>query len=458
MSATYEYIARQTLGTAAAEVTFSNIPQTFTDLYFVMSTRAQGGATQDDLVTAYLNGIQSGYTSRRFYGLGGNATVSGDGLSNNNGGTAGSRLIVGATSGASSTSSTFGNGWFYIPNYAVAGPRVTSGEGAGENNASLAVITTTAGQTGNTSPVTSVTFSLYYSLSNGFAAGSTFYLYGIRRASADPGVFMDASGGDVSISGGYKYHTFRSSGVLQVNTPGWAEVLTVAGGGGGAEWGGGGGAGGVLAYSSYLASGPVTVAVGAGGAGGVNYGGRPGSGNASSVVANREAFGGGHAGFGGTSAAGVGGSGGGGAHAGGVGGAGTAGQGNNGGNSTNPGAGGGGGAGAVGGNGGSSIAGNGGIGTAGFSSWGQAVNAGQLSGGLYYFAGGGGGSGSTQDGYTRGTGGLGGGGDGQNGATVGTSGTANTGGGGGGGGRQSNITYPGGAGGSGIVIVRYPYR
>lgn len=42
------------------------------------------------------------------------------------------------------------------------------------------------------------------------------------------------------------------------------------------------------------------------------------------------------------------------------------------------------------------------------------------------------------------------------GGTAGSPGTANTGGGGGGGGGQSNATLPGGTGGSGVVIVRFP--
>jgi hypothetical protein len=446
MSATYEFITKQVLGSNVGFVDFTNIPQTFTDLYCVVSARTDRASDSDPIKIRFNGaGSDASHSCRVLQGSGSSVASATESVVN-----------AGMIAGNSATANTFGSAEFYIPSYAGSSNKAVSATGVSETNATTVYMNVTAGLWSNTAPVTSL--RLLPVFGSNFLSGSSFFLYGVRRASADPGVFMDASGGDVTISGGYKYHTFRSSGVLQVNTPGWAEVLTVAGGGGGAEWGGGGGAGGVLGYSSYVSPGPVAVTVGGGGAGGVGYGTRPGSGNASSVVANREAFGGGHAGFGGTSAAGVGGSGGGGAHAGGVGGAGTAGQGNNGGNSTSPGAGGGGGAGAVGGNGGSSIAGNGGIGTAGFSSWGQAVIAGQLSGGLYYFAGGGGGSGSTQDGYTRGTGGLGGGGDGQNGATAGTSGTANTGGGGGGGGRQSNITYSGGNGGSGIVIVRYPYR
>jgi hypothetical protein len=79
-----------------------------------------------------------------------------------------------------------------------------------------------------------------------------------------------------------------------------------------------------------------------------------------------------------------------------------------------------------------------------------AASVGQVSGGDTFFAGGGGGLGWA----AAGSGGIGGGGNGtylSN--TNGTAGAANSGG-GGGGGQGSN--YPGGSGGAGVVILRYP--
>lgn len=122
---------------------------------------------------------------------------------------------------------------------------------------------------------------------------------------------------------------------------------------------------------------------------------------------------------------------------------GTAGQGNNGGTSSVSFAGGGGGgAGAAGGNTSGANAGNGGIGVQS-----------SISGTATYYAGGGGGGSYGGNGNGRGTGGNGGGGNGNNGSGNGSAGTANTGGGGGGGGYPNEGAY---AGGSGVVIVRYP--
>lgn len=123
--------------------------------------------------------------------------------------------------------------------------------------------------------------------------------------------------------------------------------------------------------------------------------------------------------------------------------------------------GGGGGSGGRGENGTSSQGGNGGGGSIWLSSFtpaiAQSLNlnlTGQVSGQSVYFSGGGGGSISSQNPHTAGTGGLGGGGDAALGASAsGVSGTANSGGGGGGAGCCDG--GPSGAGGSGVVILRY---
>jgi len=182
MATTMRLIAKTTLGSSATLVTFSNIPSTFTDVVCMMSTRSQNtGGTTDDIVTMYFNGSTSGYTSRRLVGLGTSGVLS-DTISNNNTGAAGSRLIAGGTTGSNGTTNTFGNGYVYIPNYAGSTNKSVSGEGAGEHNAGLAVIIASAGLWSNTAAITSITFDLYYSFAAGFAANSSFFLYGITKA------------------------------------------------------------------------------------------------------------------------------------------------------------------------------------------------------------------------------------------------------------------------------------
>ena len=311
--------------------------------------------------------------------------------------------------------------------------------------------------------------------------------------------YVTASGGTETTCGDYKIHTFTGSGNFVVSAGGLpagsdkvSYMVVAGGGGGGGDHGGGGGAGGFR--EGKCSSDPYTdspldagaglsvtaqtypISVGAGGAGG--FGQVPASPNApqgsiglaggNSIFSSITSAGGGggakepNSPFSGqNSGAGTaGGSGGGGSYGNassppaGVGGAGNTPpvsppQGNPGGNGDGaPGSpapvnssGGGGGATAAGSNHSGSSGGAGGAGATTSINGTPTARAG----------GGGGGSGS---GGSGGAGGSGGGGAGSNGST-GTAGTANTGGGGGG-------AYPdpqyGGAGGSGVVIIRYKFQ
>ena len=270
-----------------------------------------------------------------------------------------------------------------------------------------------------------------------------------------------ATGGTVTSSGSYFIHTFTTSSTFTVPTGGLtADILVVGGGGGGNPAGGGGGGGGAGGYryftSQSLTAGAKTITVGAGGGSvtGASYvtPNNPGTYSAydDGGAAELRSSGGGSGrsdGNVGTSAGGSGGGGSGGyQNAGGSGNAGgyTPSEGNNGGNGSGSpyAAGGGGGAGGVGGNGSAPQGGVGGVGSAN-----------SISGSSVYYAGGGGGGGN---GGSTSSGGLGGGGNGPGGPNgSGTSGTANTGGGGGGASFDSSTPYSSGAGGSGVVIIRY---
>jgi hypothetical protein len=225
-------------------------------------------------------------------------------------------------------------------------------------------------------------------------------------------------------------------------------------------------------FSGVTVGTQLWVTVGAGGTAAVGYPtySNPTNGNNSVLVAtssgaitgNIVALGGGYGANGENASARVGGSGGnggGGSAASGAtvaAGSGTSGQGNAGGSggflSSNYTGGGGGGAGTVGlaavSPSSTSIGGNGGAGIAS-----------SISGAVVTYAGGGGGGNDQRVGtQSVGIGGVGGGGAGQVSNASATSGTANTGGGGGGSGYSNSAPYiaDSGAGGSGIVILRYP--
>ena len=259
----------------------------------------------------------------------------------------------------------------------------------------------------------------------------------------------------ITTSGTDTIYTFKSSGTFTTTSDMNVKVLVVAGGGGGGSFGAGAGAGGLI-YNAAL---PIlaqtySITVGNGGAGATtSNNGIAGLNGSNSIFSSLIAVGGGG---GGTrqanmySGAGASGGSGGGSSMGDSGpqangGTATSGQGNNGGKGrigTCPYAhGGGGGAGAVGADGSVSKSGDGGIGLSY-----------DINGSNVYYAGGGGAGAYNGCGVeTPGTGGLGGGGAGSA-STVGVAGTANSGGGGGGGAH----TIAGGAGGSGVVIIRVP--
>jgi hypothetical protein len=463
-------IQTYTLSSSAASVTFSNIPQNYTDLKIVVSARGTTTNAErvSDITLRINNDSGSSYSYRGLTGVPASGTASSFAFS---GTTVFQYFGFGTSSDA--TASTFGSTEFYFPNYTSSVGKSISVDTVGENNASTTLLRLIAGLW---SPSTQAAIStLAFSLNSGnFDTGSTFTLYGISNG-------VKATGGTLTVAGGYAYHTFTSTGsFLPSQKITGAEVLAVAGGGGGgSRMGGGGGAGGALYASTqtFNAGTLYTALIGAGGAGGAatNSGSFPGTQGGNSQISNLNAVGGGFGSLGNSASAtdgGNGGSGGGGGSKNSsstAGGSPTSGQGNAGGSSFaeaySP-SGGGGGAGAVGGNATATAGGNGGAGSTNYTTWHSITGTGVLSGSLYYIAGGGGG---VRFATAATTGGIGGGGAGatQNpsnpfNGTAGVAGTANTGGGGGGGGQSGVDTSPqyqalaGGAGGSGLIIVRYP--
>jgi hypothetical protein len=264
-----------------------------------------------------------------------------------------------------------------------------------------------------------------------------------------------ATGGTVTEVGGYRIHTFTSSGTFTITSGGSVEYLVVAGGGGGGQGyqAGGGGAGGFRTGSLAVPAGSITVTVGAGGAGGPGSGGSTtskGSNGFDSVFSTITSIGGGGAGsyWNGTNTGGLsGGSGGGAGNNLGTedpGGTGTSGQGYAGGSApdyASPYSGGGG--------GGASGVGSNGGGAGVYGHGGPGINS-SISGASVGYAGGGG-AGTYDSGIT--TASYGGGAGGRSGVSLPVAGTTNTGGGGGGAGGTATA---GANGGSGIVIIRYP--
>jgi len=445
-------IATQTLTSAGPSISFSSIPNNFTDLYVLLSLR-MARSTTGGAVKMRINGSDTNFSWRALQG-------NGSGVSNDS--QTDSSLFW--TDGANQTANTFGNIAIYIPNYAGSTNKSISVDAVDENNATESYQRITAGLWSNTAAITSLSWS--DNSASDWVAGTTASLYGM--GGAGDGWAPKATGGVISKSGNYYVHTFTASGTF---TPTAnltdVEYLVVGGGGGGSNtFGGhaGGGAGGYRlsvtgensgggasaeAKLSLTSGTAYTVTVGAGGTGAPAVPSVVATNGVSSSFSSITSLGGGYAGNDTNSlTGGAGGAGGGGGGAGssfGVGGAGTTNQGFNGGagragtNGVRAG-GAGGGAGSIGLNASNGVGGNGG---GGLSS--------SITGTSIARAGGGGGG--TLNGTVLGVGTAGGGSAVFN--SNGASGTSNTGGGGGGSDFQGSGDRAGGNGGSGIVVVRY---
>ena len=455
---TNNLISRQTVGSAnATSISFTNIPQTFTDLKIVVSTRSTSAAAYD-VFGLTLNTSGSGFTNISLYGNGASGNVYSEADTTFTAGDVYGRVITASTPTSSQTASVFSSFELYIPNYTGGGKKTVSIDAVAETNDATSY---GVGFDAALSPSVGAVTEMGFKLKDGsFVQYSTFSLYGISSNTSTQNTSVpSATGGDViTTDGTYWYHAFKYSGTFTPLKALTADYLVVAGaGGGGNAYGGGGGAGGLrctvtatggggsLESALSLATTAYTVTVGAGGAGGTAGGSAvQGTSGSNSVFSTITSTGGGGGGSRGTYAGLNGGSGGGGRITGAA--TGTSGQGYNGGyfasDAPNYAQSAGGGAGAVGGNGSNSTGGNGGNGVAT-----------SISGSSVTYAGGGGGG--TFYGGTVGTGGTGGGGNaGTSNGGAGVSGTANLGS-GGGGASEGGAYLAGGAGGSGIVIVRY---
>ena len=421
-----------------SSITFSNIPQTYTDLIVKVSGHLTGTGFGESTIKLTFNSSTSGYSWRSVLtDASGSYSQKGDSVAFIEAG-------ILPASQLAATTNVFGVLDMLISNYASNNSKAVSVDYAEERSSLDNYIGFVSGIWVNTAPITSLTITPN---SSNFSQYSTFTLYGVKSMRAASGNSIKATGGSVKFDGTYVTHTFNTSGSFTPTTNLLVDYLVVAGGGSGGTYaGGGGGAGGFKtslggSRLSLTGNAGYTVTVGAGGAASSGFGNN-GSNSAFSIITSTG--GGGGAGNTGGTVGGSGGSGGGGTGTTAVaaGGAGTAGEGNNGGSSGggSGGGGGGGGAGAVGANA-TPGGGNGGDGGVGLTSL--------ISGSSVYYAGGGGGAGTSGG---SGSGGLGGGGKGNvyQGVNA-VAGTVNTGGGGGG----DWVGLTGAAGGSGIVIIRY---
>jgi hypothetical protein len=161
MAKTYEPIATQTLGTSATTVTFSSIPQTYTDLVLIINSIMTTG---DDAHGLQFNGDTAGNYSAT--GLGGDGSSAYSYRGSN------SIKIDGGRVGTS-----WSNSIFHIMNYS----NITTFKSViARGNNPAAIVQINAALWRNTSAITSIVVSVYNNQT--MSAGTTFTLYGIKAA------------------------------------------------------------------------------------------------------------------------------------------------------------------------------------------------------------------------------------------------------------------------------------
>jgi hypothetical protein len=153
----------------AANIEFTSIPATFTDLKLVFSARTTNAGNEAN-VSISLNGSTSGFSQRGLYGDGASA---GSFSRTDN-------LNIALVTSSGNTASTFGNAEIYFPNYAGSTNKSFSVDDVTEGNMTTAYAQMHAGLWSNTAAITSITLTPQ-GLGN-FVQYSTASLYGISKS------------------------------------------------------------------------------------------------------------------------------------------------------------------------------------------------------------------------------------------------------------------------------------
>lgn len=152
--------------------TFSDIPQTFTDLYCVFSLRSTVLVGFTD-IGFRLNGATTNYSGKFLRSRSGAVQT---------GNAAGTYIVCYGGAGDTATSNTFGDGSLYITGYATSNAKAISAQGHSENNNSTDVQGgLVAGLWNDSAPVTSLT--ILDANGTDFVQYSSLTLFGILAGS-----------------------------------------------------------------------------------------------------------------------------------------------------------------------------------------------------------------------------------------------------------------------------------
>jgi len=168
MPLAFTKIASVTVGAGgAATISFTSIPQTYTDLCMKLSIRGLGSATNESY---YINVNGTGFTGTRRALFGTGTTAGSENAAN---------IRWDYFSDAGATANSFGSGELYIPNYTGSTNKSISLEGVAEGNVAGMFRAMTAALWSNSAAITSLTLE---GLNGNIAQYSTAVLYGISKS------------------------------------------------------------------------------------------------------------------------------------------------------------------------------------------------------------------------------------------------------------------------------------
>lgn len=174
MALTYVNIASVVLANSTTNlVTFSSIPNTYTDLVLRISTRNTSiGSNQINELA--INSTTTNYSQTLVQGSGASASSTRYNTQ--------SSFRLEYTDSSGNTANTFGSGEIYIPNYTSSNNKPASAFQVSEDNSSTAYVTAHALLWRNTSAINRLDLRPNNWGSEFFASGSSFYLYGIKNS------------------------------------------------------------------------------------------------------------------------------------------------------------------------------------------------------------------------------------------------------------------------------------
>lgn len=171
MPITYQVIASNTLATSVASVTFSSIPDTYTDLLIKMSCRTTGAGSFAAAWLVTFNSTSSGYSNTWMRGNG--ATSVSQRYSNT------TSLNGGWENASGATASTFDSSEILIPGYVASRNKPILISNITETNATTAYIIGNSGLWRDTTAISSIQIS---PSAGSWDTGSSFFLYGIKNS------------------------------------------------------------------------------------------------------------------------------------------------------------------------------------------------------------------------------------------------------------------------------------